>query len=94
MKDELLSKIKKALMIPLEEKYADAEITVHISSARELIMSVGVKEEVAKSDNALVEAIILIYAKTFFGFKTDGSVKELPSSFDMLLRQLALTVKE
>jgi hypothetical protein len=29
--------------------------------------------------------------KTFYGFKNDGSAKELPKSFDMLVGQLALT---
>jgi formyltetrahydrofolate synthetase len=50
-----------------------------------------VKDDVAYSENGLAEALVLIYCKTFYGFKNDGSVKELPSSFGFLLRQLALT---
>jgi len=91
IKSGLIDKVKKSLMIPLEDSSADAEITLHINSCIRLILSVGVKEEVAYSDDGLVEALVLIYCKTFFGFTNDGSVKELPSSFDFLLRQLALT---
>lgn len=80
-------------MIPVDETYADDELNIHISSCRTLIVSVGVDKKIANSDNSLVEALIVIYCKTFFGFKNDGSVKELPSSFDMLLRQLALAVE-
>lgn len=90
----ILNKVKKALLIPIEESYADEELLLHILSCKQLIKSTGVSEKVASSDNGLVEALILIYCKTFFGFKNDGSVKELPSSFDLLLRQLVLTVEE
>ncbi len=39
----------------------------------------------------MVSTIIIIYVKTFFGFKNDGSAKELPKTFDMLVGQIALT---
>jgi formyltetrahydrofolate synthetase len=85
------NKVKKSLMIPLEETYADDELALHINACFSLIRSAGVKDDVAYSENGLAEALVLIYCKTFYGFKNDGSVKELPSSFDFLLRQLALT---
>jgi hypothetical protein len=39
----------------------------------------------------MVSTLIIIYVKTFFGFKNDGSAKELPKTFDMLVGQIALT---
>ena len=84
----LLEMVKKSLLIPLSEDYADLELTSLIASCKDLIKSAGVNEEVI-DQNSIVESLILIYCKTFFGFKTDGSVKELPKSFDMLLNQLA-----
>ncbi|MDL2292537.1 hypothetical protein LJC17_02995 [Acholeplasma sp. OttesenSCG-928-E16] len=90
----VLDKVKRALMIPLSDNYADDELNLHISSCRQLLKTVGVSELIAEGDNSIVEALILIYCKTFFGFTNDGSVRELPSSFDMLLRQLALSVGE
>jgi len=96
MSDNILikNKVKKALMIPQDENYADDEIELHIKSCQELIRSTGVSEDIACSENGIVEALVLIYCKTFYGFTNDGSVKELPPSFDFLLRQLVLTVKE
>ena len=87
----ILDKVKKSLMIPLSDTNADVELNAHITSCRELIKSVGVSNAVAISSNGLVEALILIYCKTFYGFTNDGSVKTLPESFDFLLKQLALT---
>lgn len=86
-----LIEVKKALMIPETDTFADSEISLHIASCVSLLISIGVSEEVARSDNALVKGLILIYVKTFYGFKNDGSVKELPSNFDLLVKQLALT---
>lgn len=87
----MLNIVKKSLLIPLEETYADDELNSLIGACKELIKSSGVDENVVNGDNKIVESLVLIYCKTFFGFKNDGSVKELPSSFDLLLRQLALT---
>lgn len=87
----MLDIVKKSLLIPLEETYADDELDSLICGCKELIKSAGVSDEVVEGDNKMVESLILIYCKTFFGFKSDGSVKELPSSFDLLLRQLILT---
>lgn len=90
--DDMKNKVKRAILIPEMESFADEEISLHIESCISLIISAGVSEDIAVSRNGLVDALVVIYCKTFFGFKNDGSVKELPSSFDMLLRQLCLTV--
>lgn len=90
----LIDKVKLSLMIPLEEHYADTELELHIKSCKELIRSTGVSPLTVEQEGGLVEALVLIYCKTFFGFKSDGSVKELPPSFDFLLRQLSLTEGE
>jgi hypothetical protein len=88
----VLDTVKKALLIPLSETYADDEIISHIDACVELLVSVGVDDSIARNtESPLVEALVLIYCKTFYGFKNDGSVKELPKSFDMLLKQLSLT---
>lgn len=87
-------KVKKALLIPSDETFADDEINLHIESCCQLLISMGVPSSIVLSDNSLVDALILIYVKTFFGFKADGSVKELPSNFDLLVRQLVLSVEE
>lgn len=92
--DEFLLLIKKALMIPETEEFVDDEIRLHVESCRRLLISLGVAEDTAYGDDSLVKGLILIYVKTFFGFKNDGSVKELPSNFELLLRQLALTSEE
>jgi len=88
----ILDTVKKALLIPIAETYADEELSSHIQACIELLCSVGVAEEaLGEEGSPIVDSLILIYCKTFFGFKNDGSVKELPKSFDMLLSQLALT---
>ena len=89
--ENILEVMKKALLIPATENYADDEILIHIASCRQLLVSAGVPRETAESDdNPLVTALITIFVKTNFGFKSDGTVKELPKSFDVLLRQLCL----
>lgn len=92
IRDELtfLNEVKRALMIPSSDSYADDEIKLHIEACSELLVSKGVSRNTVRSTNPLVEGLILIYVKTFFGFKNDGSVKELPSSFDLLTRQLVM----
>lgn len=92
--DDFLIEIKKALMIPAMETYADSEIKLHIEACCQLLISIGVDKSTVRSDNPLVKGLILIYVKTFFGFKSDGSVKELPSNFELLVRQLALNSEE
>ena len=88
----ILDTVKKALLIPLSETYADEELQSHIEACKELLRSVGVADEVVSDEGVpIVDSLILIYCKTFFGFKNDGSVKELPKSFEMLVKQLALT---
>jgi len=89
----LLGHVKKSLLIPLQETYADDELNTYIEACLALILSTGVDTENIE-DNPLTKSLILIYCKTFFGFKTDGSVKELPKSFDMLLNQLTLSSGE
>ena len=92
--DEFLIRVKKALMITAEDTFADDEIKLHIESCCQYLISTGVTESVVWSDNPLVEGLILIYVKTFYGFKQDGSVKELPTNFDLLVCQLVLTSTE
>ena len=86
----LLETVKKTLLIPISETYADDELNSLIDSCKTLIKSTGVKESVIET-NPLTHSLVMIYCKTFFGFKNDGSVKELPKSFDMLLNQLSLS---
>ena len=89
--ENILEVMKKALLIPATEHYADDEILIHIASCRQLLVSAGVPRETAESDDEpLVTALITIFVKTHFGFKSNGEVKELPKSFDVLLRQLCL----
>lgn len=88
----ILNTVKKALLIPLVETYADEELQSHIEACKELFRSVGVADDVVNGEGVpIVDSLILIYCKTFFGFKNDGSVKELPKSFEMLVRQLSFT---
>ncbi len=86
----LLEVVKKALLIPLSETYADLELQSHIDACKTLIESSGVSLTNI-DNNKLAHSLVIIYVKTFFGFKNDGSVKELPKSFDMLLSQLVLS---
>ena len=89
--ENILETMKKALLIPATEHYADDEILIHIASCRQLLVSAGIPRETAESDNdPLVTALITIFVKTHFGFNSNGEVKELPKSFDVLLRQLCL----
>ena len=89
--ENMLEKMKNALLIPATENYADDEILIHIASCRQLLVTAGVPRETAESDdNPLVTALITIFVKTHFGFNSNGEVKELPKSFDVLLRQLCL----
>lgn len=89
--ENMLAKMKKALLIPATENYADDEILIHIASCRQLLVTAGIPRETAESDdNPLVTALITIFVKTNFGFNNNGEVKELPKSFDVLLRQLCL----
>ena len=89
--ENMLELMKKALLIPATENYADDEISLHIASCRQLLVTAGVPREIAESDsNPLVKALIIIYVKTNYGWKSSGEVKELPKSFDVLLRQLCL----
>ena len=88
--ENMLELMKKALLIPATEHYADDEIETHIASCRQLLVTTGVPREIAESDDPLVKALITIFVKTNFGFNSNGEVKELPKSFDVLLRQLCL----
>ncbi len=86
----LLEYVKKSLLIPVEETYADDELNTYIEACLSLIRSTGANP-IGLYENPLTKSLVLIYSKTFFGFKNDGTVKELPRSFNMLLRQLALS---
>jgi len=64
----------------------------HISKRAKNYCVLGVADEIASAEGVpIVDSLILIYCKTFFGFKNDGSVKEIPKSFEMLVKQIALT---
>ena len=89
MSDSLLTKVKKSLLIPESESFADGEISILISACKELISSTGVSDDTMESSEVVL-TLVLIYTKTFFGFKSDGSVRELPSSFYTILNQLAI----
>ena len=84
--------VKKALLIPLAETYADDELITHINSCKHYLESCGINPSYINDEsNPMLSTVIIIYVKTFYGFKNDGSAKELPKSFDMLVGQLALT---
>ena len=87
----MLETVKKAMLIPEDEHYADVELVAYIDACKELIISAGVSETIVDAPHPAVVTLVVIYCKTFYGFKSDGSVKELPKSFDMLLRQLLPT---
>ena len=87
----MLKTVKKALLIPEDEHYADTELVAYIDACKELIRSAGVSETIVNDPHPAVVTLVVIYCKTFYGFKSDGSVKELPKSFDMLIKQLLLT---
>lgn len=89
-KDSLLTKVKRSLLIPDSETYADGEINILINACKALISSVGISREVVETSE-IVLTLIFIYCKTLFGFKSDGSVRELPSSFYTILNQLAIS---
>lgn len=88
----ILDIVKKALLIPLSETYADDELSTSISSCKSYLMSCGIDPSYINDEsNPMVSTLIIIYVKTFFGFKNDGSAKELPKTFNMLVGQIALT---
>ena len=88
----ILDIVKKALLIPTTETFADEELSTHIGSCKAYLTSCGIDPTYINDEsNPMVSTVIIIYVKTFFGFKNDGSAKELPKSFDMLVGQLALT---
>jgi len=90
MADSVLLKVKRSLLIPDSETYADGEINILINACKELISSTGVSKGVV-DESEIALTLIFIYCKTFFGFKSDGTVKELPSSFYTILNQLAIS---
>ena len=76
MSENMLEIVKKALLIPVTENYADEELLIHIASCRQLLITTGVPREVAESNSdPLVKALIIIFVKTNFGFKSDGTVR-------------------
>ena len=88
----ILDIVKKALLIPLSESFADEELNVHIASCKAYLENCGIDPSYINDEsNPMVSTVIIIYVKTFFGFKNDGSAKELPKTFDMLVSQIALT---
>ena len=88
----ILDTVKKALLIPLTETYADEELLSHIEACKELIRSVGVADDVVNGEGVpIVDSLILIYVRRSLVLRTMDSVKELPKSFEMLIKQLSFT---
>lgn len=87
----ILETVKKALLIPCDETYADDELTSYIEACKNHLLVSGVRQLLVDNEHPVVVTLCIIYTKTFFGFKSDGSVKELPKSFDILLSQVALS---
>ncbi len=88
----ILDITKKALLIPLEESYADVELNTLIDAGKEYLKLCGIDPTYIEDEsNPMISTLIIIYVKTFFGFKNDGSVKELPKTFHLLLSQISLT---
>lgn len=87
----ILETVKKALLIPTTETYADDELISYIDACKDHLRTSGVVKSIIDQEHPIVTTLCIIYAKTFFGFKSDGSVKELPKSFDTLLSQIALS---
>jgi formyltetrahydrofolate synthetase len=82
-------------MIPNDEIFANDELLTLIEGCKSYLKYSGVDPSfIDEQKDKRVESLILIYCKTFYGFKSDGSVKELPKSFDYLVSQLALSSKE
>jgi len=86
----LLLKVKRSLLIPDEETFADGEIKTLIKACKGLISSTGVSNDIINKSE-IVTTLVIMYCKTFFGFKSDGSVRELPQSFYTILNQLAIS---
>ncbi len=85
----LLNLVKSSLMISESESFADTELSALIESALTLVKSTGVSDTHLLDHD--VQSLVLIYVKTFFGFKGDGSVKELPQAFYFLLKQVSIS---
>ncbi len=64
----LLEMIKKSLLIPLSEDYADLELMSLIDSCKDLIKSTGVSENVI-DNNKIAHSLVLIYCKTVLVLK-------------------------
>ena len=57
--ENMLELMKKALLIPATEHYADDEIETHIASCRQLLVTTGVPREIAESDDHFLTESIL-----------------------------------
>lgn len=87
----ILDIIKDSLGLPKEETNFDEQLNVLILGAKELLRGSGVGEKYITDEDPLISSFIIIYVTTMFGFKSDGSLKEMPKHFELLLRQIALT---
>ena len=86
-----LELVKNALGIPTSNTKVDITLNNLISASLELLRGAGVSEKYLINADPLVASFVIIYTSTNFGYKADGSLKELPKHFDLLLRQLSLT---
>ena len=88
----ILDLVKESLGIVESNHDVDNELNALIEASKELLRSSGVSEKyLVGSLDPLISSFILIYVASSFGYKSDGSLKELPKHFDFLLKQIALT---
>ena len=57
--ENMLEKMKKALLIPATEHYADDEILIHIASCRQLLVSAGIPRGFRMLNSATTRTSIL-----------------------------------
>ena len=55
MSENMLEKVKKALLIPVTENYADDELLIHIASCRQLLITTGIPKGTAEDQFWLQE---------------------------------------
>ncbi len=82
---EILKRIKVETGLTGDNSY-DQVILNHIDTVRQMCEDAGIKDEDMDFDPYFIQ-LCLIYSKTFIGYKQDGSVRELPTSFDKILFQ-------
>lgn len=87
----MLDVVKDSLGFNKEDSRLDAYLETLINGCKTLLRDSGVLETYIENEDPLVVSFIIIYVSSMYGFKSDGSLKELPKHFDALLKQIALT---